>query len=132
MPKNNVSKQQLNEWGYFEQPNGTWAKRKPVDAKLGSSLRQHSNRKALDGVSPPKKRVRHKLSDGVNKVSPEWAVLITCFSPTPKDSDNIQVKYLRDEIARWIGLDDADRFISWEVHSVKSVHKGTSVIITKL
>lgn len=45
-------------------------------------------------------------------------ITITRISPgnTPLDSDNVEgaCKYVRDEIARWVGVDDGDPWYTWK------------------
>jgi hypothetical protein len=44
-------------------------------------------------------------------------VTLTCHVPRYFDSDNatIATKAIRDEIADWLGVDDGDRRVLWEV-----------------
>jgi hypothetical protein len=44
-------------------------------------------------------------------------VTLTCHVPRYFDSDNatISTKAIRDEIADWLGVDDGDRRVLWEV-----------------
>lgn len=44
-------------------------------------------------------------------------VTLTCYVPRYFDSDNatISTKAIRDEIADWLGVDDGDRRVLWEV-----------------
>jgi len=63
---------------------------------------------------------------------PVCRVVIVCLVGRVKDDDNPEVKWLRDEIARSLGLDDNQRFVEWEVHQVCSRERGTIVHVAML
>lgn len=44
-------------------------------------------------------------------------ITMTCYVPRYFDSDNatIATKAIRDAISEWLGVDDSDRRILWEV-----------------
>ena len=55
-------------------------------------------------------------------------VTLTRIGPRMLDSDNLQsaLKYCRDEVARWLGLDDADPLLVWVYgqRTGRSLRKG--------
>lgn len=69
------------------------------------------NRPALERASSPQSRRETRVASG-----PRIRVTLIAFRRRLQDSDNsiAGMKPLRDEIARWLGLDDADSCVTWE------------------
>lgn len=89
-------------------------KRRPRLAPLGAveaPVPQPHPRPALDRQPAPQARRATRVADG-----PRVRVTLLAFRRRLQDSDNsiASMKPLRDEIARWLGLDDADTCIAWE------------------
>lgn len=89
-------------------------KRRPQLAPLGAvetAQPQPHARAALDRQPAPQAR----RSKGV-AVGPRIRVTLIAFRRRLQDSDNsiASMKPLRDLIAAWLGLDDADDCIAWE------------------
>lgn len=51
-------------------------------------------------------------------------VTLTRISPRRLDGDNLQgaLKYIRDEVADWIGVDDADDRVEWSYRQENGKH----------
>lgn len=49
------------------------------------------------------------------KIAPPLTVTITRVGPRRLDDDNLEAacKYVRDEVARWVGLDDGSPLYEW-------------------
>ena len=71
--------------------------------------------RALAGIAPP---------------AGPWRVCITRIGPRPMDDDNrtAAAKGTRDAIAAWLGVDDGDDSVRWEVRG--EVARGYAVRIT--
>lgn len=65
---------------------------------------------------------------------PVCRVVIVCLVGRIKDGDGAigGCKWLRDEIAKSLGLDDAEKFIEWEIHQVRSRERGMIVHVVML
>lgn len=72
----------------------------------------------------------------VDKHGPRIRVTLIRFGSKTLDGDNLRgggFKALRDAIARWLGLDDADDVIDWEyAQCVTRGRQGTAVRIEKI
>jgi len=70
---------------------------------------------ALRGIAPP---------------AGPWRVCITRVGPRPMDDDNrtAAAKGTRDAVAAWLGVDDGDSCVAWEVRG--EVARGYAVRIT--
>jgi hypothetical protein len=68
--------------------------------------------RALAGITPP---------------AGPWRVVITRVGPRPMDDDNrtAAAKGTRDAIAAWLGVDDGDESVAWEVRG--EVARGYAV-----
>ena len=89
-------------------------KRRPHLAPVGrveTAQPQPHARPALDGEPAPQTRRATRVASG-----PRVRVTVIAYRRRLQDSDNsiASMKPLRDEIARWLGLDDADNCIAWE------------------
>ena len=89
-------------------------KRRPHLAPVGAvapPLAQPHPRPALDRQPAPQARRATRVASG-----PRVRVTLIAFRRRLQDSDNsiASMKPLRDEIARWLGLDDSDDCVSWE------------------
>ena len=108
-------------------------KRRPSLAPLGeleARIPKPHARAALEcGDASPQSRVASVA------VGPFYRVTLVTYRKRLQDSDNAiaSLKPLRDEIARWLGLDDADKFIAWEYgqHLTRG-SEGVSVKIERL
>ena len=58
-------------------------------------------------------------------------VTITRLAPAALDSDNLQgcAKHVRDEVARWLGVDDRDARVVWRVAYVPSKRYGVRIVV---
>jgi predicted Fe-S protein YdhL (DUF1289 family) len=85
---------------------------------------------ALDSQPPEQKESPRGLGQGRR-----WHVCIIVLRRRIIDGDNLAggCKALRDTIARWLGCDDAERFIAWEYGQQRTEGQlGTVVKIGKL
>ena len=84
---------------------------------------------ALDSQPPEQKESPRGLGQGRR-----WHVCIIVLRRRIIDGDNLAggCKALRDTIARWLGCDDAERFIEWEYGQHRTEGQvGTVVKITE-
>jgi predicted Fe-S protein YdhL (DUF1289 family) len=83
---------------------------------------------ALDG----KPRRGTKSQDSLAGSRPEFRVcIISCrFRIQDGDNNGAGCKALRDVIAQWLGLDDAERFILWEYSQIET--RGPEGTIVKI
>lgn len=145
---NHVTRQQLTEWGYVEQPDGSWQKpslhlgrldpqkhAQPQGALVGGpqavSRRQNGRKKgdrrseAAQTTARPRKRRERPLA-------PVLAVTMTAHLTSLLDDDNLgtALKPIRDEIAEALGVDDGDGSVLWQPRQVlTSSATGVSVVI---
>lgn len=85
----------------------------------------------LDGKSSGRKT----RGVSVARSGPHLRIALVNFRHRILDGDNyiIGQKPLRDAISRWIGIDDADKFIEWTYSQHQtSGHQGTVVIIERI
>ena len=111
----------LKSKGFVKAEDGTW--QKPSKNVLDSGKSQkHAKPSGTLGsekeTSRPRKSSRPKSSR--RKRAAEWIVSLTCYVPRYFDSDTatIATKAIRDELADWLGLDDGDHRVMWEVDQV--------------
>lgn len=100
--------------------------------RLPAAHRQCVDKKALVG-EPPREKACGK--GGAESAQPIVRVVLVSFRGRATDSDNdtFAAKGIRDELAKWIGLDDGSPLIEWEYQRVISPkHRGILVKIDLL
>lgn len=109
--------------------------------KSNSQTFKRLNRHLVSGLSgqEPEQNQRPTLVRGQkgarqSTAGPFYRVQIISLREGELDNDNLEGGYkgLRDAIADRIGLDDNQKFITWEYGQMKSANLGTIVSIQKL
>jgi len=115
----------LRQRGFVEITPGHWA-RPPIDFVDRLETREHAKQEgALDreaqtscsGKTRSAKGNRKRKAPSNRRKRPhKLVVTLTAYLPRYLDSDNLvgALKPVRDEIAEWMGVDDADHRILWE------------------
>lgn len=116
--------QRLRELGYVEMPDGSWA-RKPANDAV-DSLEASFDSKPKGALDPavktrPKRKIRRPKGN-IRDRAPVLTVTMTAHIPIRMDGDNLAnaLKPVRDELAAWLGVDDADGRIRWECGQVET------------
>lgn len=104
-------------------------KRKPHLAPVGavaSAVAQPHPRPALERSDAPPQGRAPRVATG-----PRVRVTLLACRRRLQDSDNsiAGMKPLRDEIARSLGLDDADTFIAWEYGQQQQTRGAEGVVV---
>lgn len=92
----------------------------------------------LSGQEPEqdsrKSLVEGEAREGQRPDGPVYRVQIISLRSGTLDDDNLVggSKPIRDAVAAFLGLDDNQRFITWEYGQMKSANLGTIVVIQKL
>jgi hypothetical protein len=110
---------------------GAIAERTKFNAAGRADSVQAKGQGSMDGCN------RARNGDGPKRVArqgPRVRVHLVSFRRpgTPLDRDNLigGSKALRDHVARWLGLDDSERFIAWEYSQCETRgQRGTAVSI---
>lgn len=121
-PKHHITADELKAKGYHQQPDGSWSKANPVLGGLETGKHTQQTR-ALE----PKAQTQRKRSPGskarrVRHRPAEVVVTMVAHIPRYFDDDNLAgaLKPVRDEIADWLGIDDADGRVRWECGQVET------------
>lgn len=115
--------ERLRDLGYIELPDGSWSKRPTVAVGAVATDQQRQQARALDGKT---RKARRGKAGGAKSNIRDRAAEITCTMtahlPTRMDGDNLAnaLKPVRDEIADWLGVDDADGRVRWECGQVET------------
>ena len=113
----------LQKLGFYEVTPGQWAK-SPTPAVGGLGADQHRQpARALDKKTPAKRsRQVRRPRVNIRDRAPLITVTMTAHLFTRMDDDNLAnaLKPLRDELAEWIGVDDADGRVRWEPRQVET------------
>ena len=116
----------LQELGYVELPDGSWRKSPPASMG-GLATDQHTQPpRALEcKTQTPRRRKTGSPKGNIRDRAPLITITMTAHIPSRMDSDNLAnaLKPVRDELADWIGIDDADGRIRWECGQVET--RGT-------
>ena len=122
----------LQELGYVEQPDGTWAKHTSADLDRLEADKHSQPPRALERkTQTPRRRTTGSPQSNIRDRAPVLTITMTAHIPTRMDGDNLAnaLKPIRDEIADWIGVDDADGRIRWETGQVET-RGPTGICIT--
>jgi len=123
----------LQELGYVELPDGSWAKRTTADLDRLEANKHCQPPRALERkTQTPRRRTTSSPQGNIRDRAPILTVTMTAHILTRMDGDNLvnALKPVRDEIADWIGVDDADGRIRWETGQVET--RGSSGICITL
>jgi hypothetical protein len=110
----------LRRKGFIQTADGTWKK---ANDAVGACLGKKHSEPA--GALEPKKETgrsgkKRRAKGARRKRPPVVIVSLVCHVPRYFDSDNatIATKAIRDELADWLGVDDGDHRVMWEVDQV--------------
>ena len=121
----------LKAIGFVEVAPGRWAKAPvgPVDTAVHSQPAR-----TLDGQKQAKRRGPARGRSGnIRDRAPVLTVTMTAHLKTRMDGDNLAnaLKPVRDGLADWLGVDDADGRVRWECGQVETRGKiGVCVVLT--
>jgi hypothetical protein len=115
--------ERLRELGYVKQPDGSWAKQASADLAGLATDQQRQQARALERKTQTTRRRKAGSPQGnIRDRAACVTVTMTAHIPTRMDGDNLAnaLKPVRDEIADWLGADDADGRIRWECGQVET------------
>jgi hypothetical protein len=130
MPPNNERRKsnlqftsdQLRQIGYVEQPDGSWVK--PSHAVGRVETGEHGQQAgALERkAQKTRRRKAGRANSNIRDRAPRITVTMTAHLFTRMYDDNLAnaLKPVRDELADWLGPDDADGRIRWECGQVET------------
>lgn len=132
-----VTENDLREWGFVEQPDGTWAKQpaaKPATATVDrlDAGKHRKQARALDKKTQAPRRRKTRRSPGVGG-SVRYIVTMIAHITTAMDySDNLptSLKPVQDEIADALGIDDGDGSVRWQYGQVET--RGQTGVIVRI
>ena len=114
--------ERLRELGYVELPDGSWAKAPASVGRLETD--QHGQQaRALERKTQTSRRRKAGSPQGnIRDRAAVVTVTMTAHLPVRMDGDNLAnaLKPVRDEIADWLGVDDADGRVRWECGQVET------------
>ncbi|MCZ7635713.1 MAG: hypothetical protein M5U12_06525 [Verrucomicrobia bacterium] len=114
-----LTRAQLEALGYVEVHPGTWARPDRRLGRLPAALAEP----APGGPLEPKPPQRCSRTTGLGACGRRYRPTVTLVVHRRRllpDGDNLVAgcKHLRDAIAAWLGLDDADAQVAWEYAQV--------------
>ena len=127
------TEQTLKAKGFVQDASGGWYKPGNDSAVAGLSkpdTKRHAKSSGKDLVSNEAEKGRSK------RMEERPVVTITSFRQRTltdaTDSFAAGNKYLRDAIARSLGIDDADKFIEWKYYQIKVGKKSEEGTLVKI
>ena len=128
--------QSLAAKGYVRSPSGGWHKPATKSNHAVGAGARKIDAEPTGALGSKKEADRPRKSGGTKstrrKRAAEWIVSLTCYVPRYFDSDNATAatKAIRDELADWLGVDDGDHRIMWEVD--QCLTRGTPGVCVKI
>lgn len=112
----------------------SWRLRIPLALPSAANLREHWAQKARRVKAQRATMAAHLLSAdvfGLERPPLPVSVSLTRVSPRTLDDDNAvaAMKAPRDEIARWLGVDDADPRVEWRYGQAKGAPREQALLV---
>lgn len=110
-----MTRKELEALGYVEVAPDTWAKSDRRLGPLPAAVPEPAPGLALEPQPPRRQGRAPGVGPGHRRHRPTVTLVVHRRRLLP-DHDNLigGCKHLRDAIAAWLGLDDADRCVAWE------------------